>query len=147
MKKLFVLFVLLSISISFLSAQDFKWHTWEEGYEKAKTENKPIYVFVHADWCHMCKRMLDKTFSKEEVQALIQKDYIAVMLDTDSKEKYKLDNHEYGGIELMLKLTDNKFRALPSSVFVDIKGPSGVLEEGLYSVDEMKTLLAKHKKT
>ncbi len=40
MKKFIVLFLLVFINGSVLNAQEVKWYSWEEGYEKAKKEDK-----------------------------------------------------------------------------------------------------------
>ncbi len=90
-----------------LNEQTLEWYSWGKGYEKTIEEDKTILVFVHASWCHWCKRMFDKTYPKEEVKSLIIKNYVAVKFDIEKEEKYMYKEEEYKENKLLGVLTDN----------------------------------------
>jgi len=145
MKKLFVLFLLVSITGSVLNAQDVNWYAWEKGYEKAKDEDKIMLVFMHAKWCDMCKRMLDKTFTNETTVSMINKDFIAVKYDLDDSQKFKYNGKEYEGKQFAMKLSGSGQLGIPAIAFVDAKANKNVLEGGLKNHEEMQALLKKYK--
>ncbi len=144
MKKLLVLLVLVFGTGSLLNAQEVEWYSWEEGYAKAQEENKTMLVFVQANWCHWCKRMIDKTFNKEEVSSVINMDYIAVIFDVDKEETYTYNGKNFEGKMLLGELSDNKCQGIPSTIFINTKTSTGLLEEGFKTPEEMGLLLVKH---
>jgi len=58
--------------------------TWEQVKEKAKKENKYIFVDCYATWCGPCKEMDDAVYPKEEVGSFINPHFISVKLQIDS---------------------------------------------------------------
>lgn len=60
--------------------------SWEEALEKAKAEQKPIFVDAYASWCGPCKRMAAKVFPQEEVGALFNAKFINVKIDMEKGE-------------------------------------------------------------
>ncbi len=145
MNKFIVLFLLGLIGSSMLNAQEVKWYSWEEGYEKAKKEDKTMLVFIHAEWCNMCKRMLDKTFTKEATISLINKDFVAVKYDVDKKATYVFDGREYQGNQLAGALIKSEQLGIPTTAFVYTKTSISIAEAGLKNHEEMQTLLGKYK--
>ncbi|MFZ1614820.1 MAG: protein-disulfide reductase DsbD [Holophaga sp.] len=62
--------------------QDF-----EGALKKAKSENKLVLVDIYAEWCAQCKELDEKTWPNAAVRAWIDKNAIAVRIDTDAKRK------------------------------------------------------------
>ena len=55
------------------------WYPWgDEAFEKAKTENKPIFLSVGYSSCHWCHVMEHESFEDVDVAELLNKDFISV---------------------------------------------------------------------
>ncbi|OPX93926.1 MAG: hypothetical protein A4E58_02774 [Syntrophorhabdus sp. PtaB.Bin006] len=66
--------------------QKIDWHPWsEEAFEKARHEDKPIFLSSGAIWCHWCHVMAKESFENDEVAAILNKHFVAVKLDRDEK--------------------------------------------------------------
>lgn len=86
--------ILLTIGIltgnsSIASAQteyagiDFFQGTWEEALEKAKSENKLIFLDAYAAWCGPCKMLKRNVFPNPEVGALFNEHFINFAMDME----------------------------------------------------------------
>ncbi len=143
--KTFLVTIMITLSFTFSNAQEVKWYTWKDGYEKAKKENKTMLVFMHAKWCNMCVRMLDKTFTNEETISLINKDYIAIKYDLEEKATYTYEGKEYIGNQLAGKLLNSNQLSIPAMAFVETKTNTSKAELGLKNHEEMHAILKKYK--
>ncbi len=94
MKK--ILFVALSLSFSLsLLGQETGMHiehdaTWQQILDKAKKENKFIFLDAYASWCGPCKWMAKEVFPKPEVGAAINPYYISAKIDMEKGEGLEL---------------------------------------------------------
>ena len=62
------------------------WLSWsEEAFEKASKEKKPILLDIHGVWCHWCHVMNSNTYSDSEVIGIINRDFVAIKVDTDKR--------------------------------------------------------------
>ena len=105
-----------------------------------------MLVFVQADWCNLCKRMLDKTFTKEDVITLINNEFIAVKFDVEANETYAYNENEYVGTQLLGQFMENGTLGIPASVILNTKSNNSKLEAGLKDNIEMVVMLNKYKK-
>lgn len=87
-KQLIILSVLFFVSSLSVLSQELESITFEELY--AKTEKKPILVFLTADWCTYCESMKNTSFRNKEVIKEIKKGFYFVEFDIESKEDIKL---------------------------------------------------------
>jgi thioredoxin-related protein len=60
---------------------------WQQIRNKAKKENKYIFVDCYATWCGPCKKMDQDVFSKKDVGAFFKDKFIAVKIQMDSTRK------------------------------------------------------------
>lgn len=68
------------------SLQKIDWYPWsEEPFEKAREENKPVFLSSGAIWCHWCHVMAKESFEDDEVAGLLNDHFIAVKLDRDER--------------------------------------------------------------
>jgi len=83
--------------------------TWEEALDKAKEEDKLIFLDAYASWCGPCKRMARTTFMNKSVGDFYNKNFINFKMD--------MEKHPQG------RRLSQKFhlRAYPSLYFVNSK--------------------------
>ena len=146
MKRILFVILITLLSYSFTYAEELKWYSWNEGYELARKENKPMLVFVHAKWCHVCKRLDDKTFNNEEVIPIITRDFIPVKFDIEADGKYLLKDSRVSGKDLLKAISSESVVGIPTTIFwiADTKKVKPVV--GLKDPDEMKELLSANRK-
>ncbi len=78
-------------------ADELKWHDWSEDvFKQAKQENKFVLLDLGAVWCHWCHVMDETTYSNKDVIALLQKKYLVVRVDQDSRPDLSNRYEDYG---------------------------------------------------
>ena len=60
--------------------------TWQQALDKAKKENKYIFLDAYASWCGPCKMMKNKTFSDKAVGDFYNKNFICIAIDMEKGE-------------------------------------------------------------
>ena len=64
--------------------QKINWYPWsDEAFEKAKQEDKPVFLSSGAIWCHWCHVMAKESFEDNEVASILNENFIAIKLDRD----------------------------------------------------------------
>lgn len=64
--------------------QKIDWHPWgDEAFEKAKREDKPVFLSSGAIWCHWCHVMAKESFEDTDVAQIMNDNYVAIKLDRD----------------------------------------------------------------
>ncbi len=62
------------------------WYAWgPEAFEKAKKENKPIFLSIGYSTCHWCHVMAHESFESEEVAKVLNEHYIPVKVDREER--------------------------------------------------------------
>ncbi|PSL48544.1 hypothetical protein B0H94_104145 [Salsuginibacillus halophilus] len=62
------------------------WYPWgEEALEKAKQENKPIFLSIGYSTCHWCHNLARESFSDETVAALLNEHFVAIKVDREER--------------------------------------------------------------
>ena len=62
------------------------WYPWgEAAFEKARSENKPIFLSIGYSTCHWCHVMERESFADEEVAALLNRDFVAIKVDREER--------------------------------------------------------------
>jgi len=68
------------------------WHPWgDEAFEKAKREDKPVFLSVGYSTCYWCHVMEKESFEDEEVAAILNEHYVAIKVDRE--ERPDVDKH------------------------------------------------------
>ncbi len=63
-----------------------EWYPWgEEAFEKAKREDKPIFLSIGYSTCHWCHVMAHECFEDEEVAALLNRHFVSVKVDREER--------------------------------------------------------------
>lgn len=62
------------------------WYPWaEEAFEKAKKENKPVFVSIGYSTCHWCHVMAHESFEDEEVADLLNERFVSIKVDREER--------------------------------------------------------------
>lgn len=73
------------------------WYAWgDQAFQKAKKENKMIFLSIGYSTCHWCHVMEEESFEDEEVAKLVNKYFVSIKVDREEKphiDKYYQDVH------------------------------------------------------
>lgn len=62
------------------------WYSWgEEAFEKAKTEDKPVFLSIGYSTCHWCHVMERESFEDQEVAEILNKYFVSVKVDREER--------------------------------------------------------------
>ncbi|MEK6674840.1 MAG: thioredoxin domain-containing protein [Planctomycetota bacterium] len=111
------------------------WHEWNpEAFEKAKREDKPIFLSIGYAACHWCHVMEHESFEHEEVAEVMNRFFVNVKVDREERPDvdeiymaYTQARTGHGGWPMSVWLTPDgaPFFAgtyFPSDQFVDVLG-------------------------
>ena len=93
------------------------WYPWgEEAFEKARKENKAIFLSIGYSSCHWCHVMEQESFEDEATAKILNEHFIAVKVDREERpdidkhfqEVYQLMNQRPGGWPTSIFLTQEQ---------------------------------------
>ncbi len=62
------------------------WYPWgQEAFDKAKAENKLIFLSVGYSTCHWCHVMERESFENEEIAAIMNQEFVCVKVDREER--------------------------------------------------------------
>ncbi|GAP14618.1 highly conserved protein containing a thioredoxin domain [Longilinea arvoryzae] len=62
------------------------WYPWnEEALQRAKEENKPIFLSIGYSACHWCHVMAHESFEDPEIAALLNQSFISIKVDREER--------------------------------------------------------------
>jgi uncharacterized protein YyaL (SSP411 family) len=62
------------------------WYPWSDlAFNKAKAENKPIFLSIGYSTCHWCHVMEKDSFEKDDVAAVLNSDFISIKVDREER--------------------------------------------------------------
>jgi uncharacterized protein YyaL (SSP411 family) len=62
------------------------WYAWgEAAFEKARTENKPIFLSIGYSTCHWCHVMERESFESDDVAEVLNRDFVPVKVDREER--------------------------------------------------------------
>lgn len=110
------------------------WYPWcDEAFEKAKAEDKPIFLSIGYSTCHWCHVMERESFEDEQVAELLNRNFVSVKVDRE--ERPDVDNLYMeacmaltgsGGWPLSCFLTPDKRPFYAGTYFPKNDGPYGI---------------------
>ena len=103
---------------------EFFHGTWPEALEKAKTEEKIIFVDAFASWCGPCKKMASQTFPDPKVGDYFNANFINMKIDMEKPENAEFAEKYPVG-------------SYPTLMFIDATGKIVMKEVGAKTVDQL----------
>ena len=62
------------------------WYPWcEEAFQRAKAEDKPVFLSIGYSTCHWCHVMAHESFEDREIAALLNRDFISIKVDKEER--------------------------------------------------------------
>ena len=62
------------------------WYPWgDEAFDRARAEDKPVFVSIGYSACHWCHVMEEESFLDPEVARLLEESFIAVLVDREER--------------------------------------------------------------
>lgn len=62
------------------------WYPWsEEAFERAKREEKPIFLSVGYSACHWCHVMEHESFEKDDVAEILNREFVSIKVDREER--------------------------------------------------------------
>ena len=63
-----------------------EWYAWgEEAFERARRENKPVFLSVGYATCHWCHVMAHESFEDEEAAAVLNRTFVCIKVDREER--------------------------------------------------------------
>jgi hypothetical protein len=88
------------------------WYPWcDEAFEKAKNENKPIFISIGYSSCHWCHVMEHEVFENETVAEFVNEHFICIKVDRE--ERPDIDKH----YQEVYQLLNRRAGGWPTSIF------------------------------
>jgi hypothetical protein len=62
------------------------WHPWgPEAFEKARRENKPIFLSIGYSTCHWCHVMERESFENQQTAEILNRDFVSIKVDREER--------------------------------------------------------------
>lgn len=62
------------------------WYEWgKEAFEKARNENKPIFLSIGYSTCHWCHVMEKESFEDPEIAQLLNEHFVSIKVDREER--------------------------------------------------------------
>ncbi len=113
---------------------------YQQGVQRIKTEQKPMVLFLYADWCQWCEKLKKEVFTDPRITCLADR-FVWVRINSDVHREYK-EAFEQKSYPMLLVL-DPKEAVISS--FEGFKDATGVRAMLLHSMDRMEVESTKRK--
>ena len=115
------------------------WMDYTQALEKAKSDQKLIFVDLYTDWCVPCRIMDANVYSDPTVASLLNTRFYAAKLDADSQDSIVCDGQKKTVQRCYFDVWE--LHALPAFVLVAPKGMSILTVTDSMSPQELQYML------
>lgn len=103
------------------------WYEWdEESFELADTLELPVLLYITAPWCEPCHLMEQTTFTDRDVVAIINDDFLPILVDADKRPD--VDSRYNSGGWPTTAFLNAEGEVLESHNFLTVEQMSSVLQ-------------------
>jgi thioredoxin-related protein len=115
-----------------------QWHSYNEGANLARAQNKKILIDVYTDWCGWCKKMDSDVYTNEQIRSIIESNFIAVKLNAESSKNVTMgtDQLDEAGFARAMGVT-----GYPTTVFLESGAGPITKISGYMEAKEFATVL------
>jgi uncharacterized protein YyaL (SSP411 family) len=76
------------------------WYPWgKEAFEKARAEDRPVFLSIGYSACHWCHVMERESFESEEIAGLLNADFVSIKVDRE--ERPDIDSIYMAAVQMM----------------------------------------------
>ena len=62
------------------------WYPWgAQAFEKARTEDKPVFLSIGYSTCHWCHVMAHESFEDDEIAGILNRSFVPVKVDKEER--------------------------------------------------------------
>lgn len=111
------------------AAQDaVAWVTWEDALARSREDDRKVLLHIYTDWCTLCRKMEEQTFSDPEVVRYINANFHPVRINAEGRQELSYRDKTYNYVRdgkvgyhaLAAELLRGQL-SFPSLVFLDSK--------------------------
>ena len=116
-----------------------------------KLNDRPIAVFIHADWCNYCRNMEQTTFKDDSVMKKLNEEFYFISFDGESEDEVRYQDKTYryiphgtrsGTHELATELATIDDRvSYPTFLIIDADGETPIRYNTFLSASAMTDTL------
>ncbi len=120
MKNGFLAFTFLAVFTlsSFTTDEEkFAWQHWNDGFSRAKAENKIALIDTYTEWCGWCKKMDKDTYANQDIIKKINKNFIPIKFNPELEGNYTVGDTTFDGRTLLAALSQGKKSGYPTTFF------------------------------
>jgi thioredoxin-related protein len=139
----FICFTLFNVNAQDKGIKFQNGLTWAQVKQKAKDENKYIFVDCYTTWCGPCKVMATEVFPQPEVSNFFNEKFISIALQFDETKKDDADTKRWRA-EVKRIEKEYKVEAYPTYFFF---APDGSLVHTIIGGSDAKTFIARAKES
>ena len=91
--KYAVLFILVLMGTG-VSAQ-LNWMSSESVQVEYQKQARPILIFIHTDWCKICKMQEKSVFANDSLSKVINEQFYAIRLNAEEQDEIPFFGRKY----------------------------------------------------
>jgi len=86
--------------------EKINWANASISKDEIMASGKPVFLYVHTDWCIFCKKMKNETFADPRVQQLLNDKFVAFEInpETDGIADFTGEKLTYAGLARRLRV-------------------------------------------
>jgi len=140
-KGLIKLLILLALTLSFASdskTPTLQWLPLEKAMKTAKSQKKPLYVYLYGTYCGWCKKFEAQTLSDTQIISLLSDEFVLSRINTASTATQEFEGKQLAERQLAAMFA---VRGVPASAFMDSAGKLIAKLPGYMPPDRFITVL------